>query len=756
MFVASDERHRSRSSVCNLPDAIRGSYSPIVEDLLKEMNETKLRKFNENDNDGNDCYRCKHFLNIPQNLIKACEELSDCTEEYEADLIFVQAVVWLKSATTFMKDISIEQFHLIFHKQWNLMEIHRNRRNATRKDFESLNLHTIPKFLLEELHCDFLDSPKPFDTSKKSFDSDLEYANSIDLVSNITWNRNSQLSHCDTKQDDTDFIKCCTDLSIFVSRTSEIHVQSACSLITDKSTTSDKSIIPESDREYSSCSDIFKDSLESEEINNAAENKNEKSVERNEFIVGVSMEDSLVATRATDPSSIRSEFEDEWNRNDSDVTMFDNDYSLSRNNDNKLTSESSSQSIIQCTNESDSYPRKKNVLIPPKQVNKVINNSSFLKDSAYDTYPLSGVRCVIKNDDTIVLSNGEIDNTVVYQSAISLDCFTMPNENYLSDGKQQSWLSSLKLTLDQENERTDSFMIEPSQRNVERQEHKDFEEDVKLMEPHAKRIKLEWVNETDRMVETNTEERKEGTISSKWLRFTLDALSIDEVAFQSVKVILLMLQDERIAKQYTKKRFWSNTLESEAVNAIVNFCDVFEAEKRSNACTQEIVQTITDTLEKIIGNSELNKVTILIHQTSIILELCTSMKVCIDVINYLTAKLKSQESILVSLMNSKKAHVHTIVNQLHITFYALTFCLKKYRSVFCNKDKSQLEEEMIPPVIDLWKKQLPFENAIIEDNVQKREQRWLTILNDFTVIAANDFTQFTENSRRLIGILTCK
>ncbi|XP_053989045.1 uncharacterized protein LOC128881769 isoform X3 [Hylaeus volcanicus] len=676
MFVASDERHRSRSSVCNLPDAIRGSYSPIVEDLLKEMNETKLRKFNENDNDGNDCYRCKHFLNIPQNLIKACEELSDCTEEYEADLIFVQAVVWLKSATTFMKDISIEQFHLIFHKQWNLMEIHRNRRNATRKDFESLNLHTIPKFLLEELHCDFLDSPKPFDTK--------------------------------------------------------------------------------SDREYSSCSDIFKDSLESEEINNAAENKNEKSVERNEFIVGVSMEDSLVATRATDPSSIRSEFEDEWNRNDSDVTMFDNDYSLSRNNDNKLTSESSSQSIIQCTNESDSYPRKKNVLIPPKQVNKVINNSSFLKDSAYDTYPLSGVRCVIKNDDTIVLSNGEIDNTVVYQSAISLDCFTMPNENYLSDGKQQSWLSSLKLTLDQENERTDSFMIEPSQRNVERQEHKDFEEDVKLMEPHAKRIKLEWVNETDRMVETNTEERKEGTISSKWLRFTLDALSIDEVAFQSVKVILLMLQDERIAKQYTKKRFWSNTLESEAVNAIVNFCDVFEAEKRSNACTQEIVQTITDTLEKIIGNSELNKVTILIHQTSIILELCTSMKVCIDVINYLTAKLKSQESILVSLMNSKKAHVHTIVNQLHITFYALTFCLKKYRSVFCNKDKSQLEEEMIPPVIDLWKKQLPFENAIIEDNVQKREQRWLTILNDFTVIAANDFTQFTENSRRLIGILTCK
>ena len=105
------------SSKCNLPEAKAGSYSPVAEDLLMELNEKRLKIFDETSN--RDCYRCRHFLNIPQNLSKACERVSDCMGKFEDDLSFVQAVVWLKSATTFMKDISVEQFHLAFHKQWN-------------------------------------------------------------------------------------------------------------------------------------------------------------------------------------------------------------------------------------------------------------------------------------------------------------------------------------------------------------------------------------------------------------------------------------------------------------------------------------------------------------------------------------------------------------------------------------------------------------------------------------------------------------
>lgn len=76
----------------------------------------ELKKFNDKNKY---CYRCEHFLNIPQNLIQNfCENISSYTEEYLKELNFVQSIVWLKSAIIFMKTISIEQFHLVFHKQW--------------------------------------------------------------------------------------------------------------------------------------------------------------------------------------------------------------------------------------------------------------------------------------------------------------------------------------------------------------------------------------------------------------------------------------------------------------------------------------------------------------------------------------------------------------------------------------------------------------------------------------------------------------
>lgn len=76
----------------------------------------ELKKFNDKNKY---CYRCEHFLNIPQNLIQNfCENISSYTEEYLKELNFVQSIVWLKSAIMFMKTISIEQFHLVFHKQW--------------------------------------------------------------------------------------------------------------------------------------------------------------------------------------------------------------------------------------------------------------------------------------------------------------------------------------------------------------------------------------------------------------------------------------------------------------------------------------------------------------------------------------------------------------------------------------------------------------------------------------------------------------
>lgn len=130
------------------------------------------------------------------------------------------------------------------------------------------------------------------------------------------------------------------------------------------------------------------------------------------------------------------------------------------------------------------------------------------------------------------------------------------------------------------------------------------------------------------------------------------------------------------------------------------------------------------------------------------------MRICIEIINYLTTKLKIYENILISLVNSNKANVHNIINQLHIIFYILTSCLQKYRSVFKNEERDQSDEEIIPSVIDLWKKQLNFESTIMKDSKQTRERRWLMILDDFTVIATENFVQFAKKSRKLVNLLT--
>lgn len=74
--------------------------------------------------------------------------------------------------------------------------------------------------------------------------------------------------------------------------------------------------------------------------------------------------------------------------------------------------------------------------------------------------------------------------------------------------------------------------------------------------------------------------------------------------------------------------------------------------------------------------------------------------------------------------------------------------------MFRNEERDQSDEETIPSVIDLWKKQLNFESTIMEDSKQTRERRWLMILDDFTVIATENFVQFAKKSRKLVNLLT--
>lgn len=91
---------------------------PIAEAGLQ----TNINSHNENIMSNNYlCYRCKHFLEIPQNLYQPVyKRTSSFIGQCEAELTFIQALIWLKSTTACVSQISVERLKLIFNKQWNI------------------------------------------------------------------------------------------------------------------------------------------------------------------------------------------------------------------------------------------------------------------------------------------------------------------------------------------------------------------------------------------------------------------------------------------------------------------------------------------------------------------------------------------------------------------------------------------------------------------------------------------------------------
>ncbi|XP_076289052.1 uncharacterized protein LOC143213259 [Lasioglossum baleicum] len=718
----------------NEADGKEESSLSIVEDTL-EIRNKGLKKFAEADD--TKCYRCKHFLSIPQNFLEGRETTSNFTEEHEADLRFIQAVVWLKATTRVVKDISLEQMRVLFQKQWNNILQKKNDSGVCNKDVSA------------------------------TFSEDEEHANkclasilSLTLTQKddrISDNRLECAKKCGTTQfqrhtnQDDDFTKNISNLSIFCSESTQSCFQS----FAEDTVIQEKRIIPESLSECSSCSDMFKDSAESEEANDNTSQKemddelydNNKSIHSTHSPSQGEMPCCNNSSQGRIPES-KIVLSGNLNENAS-ADMFNESCSL----DNK--SVNGSRNGEDRTLSGLTIPGITQISIPDLQ-----KPNSPKADSTYNTYQSNGEYCISQNEDKSDFLNLKIGSFTSYHRCSFVDDLQFPTVNmndieWSPDENQEPCLSPVEPN----NERNNSARIiqntvrdiSPFRPNRRRSQAGNLIEDGELMGSREKRRKLDFGNEMD------TLQRNEGKpVSSKWLRFTLDAMNADDIAFESMKVILSALQDEKLARQYMRDRCWKNTMEMQAVNAVLNFCDVFETENNSKACTNEVVQAVTSTLNRCIGNTELNKVTVLLHQVTIVLELCASMGVCIEVINYLTTKLKSYESILISLMEGKKADVHNIVTQLHLIFYSLSICLEKYRSVFSDENGKHFEEDNMPPVIDLWKKQFVFDSVLVEESIQTRERRWRLILNDFTIITAESFIQFTEMSRRLSNILTCR
>ncbi|XP_076645356.1 uncharacterized protein LOC143354866 [Halictus rubicundus] len=725
----------------NEADAQEESSLSIVEDTL-EINSKSLKKFSEVDD--TKCYRCKHFLSIPQNFLEGCETTSNFTEEYEADIRFLQAVVWLKATTRVVKDISLEKMRLLFHKQWNNILLKKNDSGICNKDVSKT-------FSNDEEYANKCPTPKLSLILTQEADRISDNHLEIDLLRNDKHNKKRSTTQFQqrTNQGD-DFTKNISNLSICSSESTRSYFRS---FVGDTAIHKNR-IIPDSQSEYSSCSDMFKDSVESQEAN---DNTSQKKVD--DKLHNNSINKSIHLTHSPSQGEMPC-------CNNSSQTkipvwrIIDLSGNFTENNSRDMFNDSCSLDSKSANDSRNDEERSLSGLTIPgiTQIMRILDSQtpkSLKNDSTYNTYQSNGEYYISQNEDESDFLNLKIDSITPYQRCSFVDDLQFPTVNtdekeWISDKNQEPCLSPFEPD-DERVIQSPVQYVSSFRPNRRRSQAGNLMEDEALTGTREKRRKSDFENEID------TVRRNEGKrVSSEWLRFTLDSTNANDVAFESMKVILSVLQNEKLARQYMGNRCWKNTMEMQAVNAVLNFCDVFEAENKSKACTNEIVQAITNTLDRCIGNTELNKVTILVHQATIILELCASMGVCVEVINHLTTKLKSYESILISLMDGKKADVHNIVTQLHLIFYSLRICLETYRSVFSSKNGNNFEEDSIPPVIDLWKKQFVFEGVLVEESIQKRERRWRMILNDFMIITAESFIQFTEMARRLSNILTCK
>ncbi|XP_014472120.1 PREDICTED: uncharacterized protein LOC106743097 [Dinoponera quadriceps] len=84
--------------------------------------------------DNNECYRCEHFSNIPSSLPQpSCPRTAGLIGQCEADISFVQAIVWLKSSIACVSQLSVEQLQRVFHRQWGAQDDRSEKKGSDNK-----------------------------------------------------------------------------------------------------------------------------------------------------------------------------------------------------------------------------------------------------------------------------------------------------------------------------------------------------------------------------------------------------------------------------------------------------------------------------------------------------------------------------------------------------------------------------------------------------------------------------------------------
>jgi len=139
----------------------------------------------------------------------------------------------------------------------------------------------------------------------------------------------------------------------------------------------------------------------------------------------------------------------------------------------------------------------------------------------------------------------------------------------------------------------------------------------------------------------------------------------------------------------------------------------------------------------------------------IILELCNSLSICVEIIDHLIEKLKSFQSALINVTELQE-NTHAMINQLHLLFYALNISIQKYRIIVSRNQESRFTKNTMPHVVDLWKRnhRIDDEFEYMNLNLNITEMLWLNALENFSAASIENYLQFAEKSLSLFQALS--
>ncbi|XP_015179981.1 PREDICTED: uncharacterized protein LOC107068274 [Polistes dominula] len=310
-----------------------------------------------------------------------------------------------------------------------------------------------------------------------------------------------------------------------------------------------------------------------------------------------------------------------------------------------------------------------------------------------------------ESDEELTINSENVDDTYYQENVITPDLFTIENVITPDLFNSENVITPDLFTLENDSLNNDESNISDKQEdsaydtlNINQQDSMNFVNNIdeRINNKYLqKKRQIEIIDIPRKRLKKNIKQ----CISTGWINFTLKSLETNDVVVKSIEMILRVFKNETIVNDYLKRKCWIDTLEKEALDAILQFANIFQLEMKSDVCSQIIVQAIQDVLKEICQKTNFNK---------------------------------------------------NIINKIHLILYALSICLRKYKMIILS-NKNDTERNIIIPVTKLWRKQWNIDHVSNENNTkaQMSIEKWINSLELFTRNHIYDIPLLAEKTRQL-------